>query len=176
MSTKKKSIAIVVTIIAAIVVLIAVNGFEFNIFGVVTLTTKNYATAKEAYLAENDAVDEIKDIMVVEADDYNGFYIAYVGEDSLLVCQMKITDSKYYCLGSEIIYDLANGRVDGIKDGKLESTITSKLISRSTYGGNIEWALIKACDAESVAKNFNKVEINATIGNEPLVFVYRIDN
>lgn len=173
-SKKTKVIAIVAIIIVSVFVLIAVNGFELNILGVITLNTKNYTTANDAYLAGSNSTDEIKDVAVVDVDDYNGFYIAHIGENGLLVAQMKITDSKYYYLGAETIYDIANSRVDGFYEGELESTITSKLVSKSTYGGEIEWALMKASDAELVSEDFKKVEIDAKSDNETLVFVYRI--
>ncbi|MBR2724519.1 MAG: hypothetical protein IKB72_03690 [Ruminococcus sp.] len=156
--------------------MIAVNGFELNILGVITINTKNYTTANDAYLAGSNCTDEIIDVAVIDVDNYNGFYIAHIGEDSLLVAQMKITDSKYYYLGAETIYDLANSRVDGLHEGELESTITSKLVSKTTYGGELEWALIKASDAESVSKDYTKVEIDASIDEEALVFVYRTNN
>lgn len=175
-SKKTKVIAIAVTIIVAIFILIAINGLEINIPGVLTLNTKKFTTAKDAYLAESTITDEIKDVSVVNVDEYNGFYIAHIGENDLLVAQMKIADSKYYYLGAETIYDIANSRVDGFNEGELESTVTSKLISKSTYGGEIEWALIKESDAESVSKEFKKVEIDAKSDNEGLVFVYRINN
>ena len=57
----------------------------------------------------------------------------------------------------------------------------AKISGRGTWiytglGAQLEWALIKASDAESVSKDYTKVEIDASIDEEALVFVYRTNN
>ena len=173
-SNKKKVVVIALAIIISIILLISLIGFEFNIPGVITLNLKSYVTANDAYLAGSNVTDEVEDIAVIDIDDHNSFFIAYIGEDGLLVAQMKIANGKYYYLGYETIYNLAGSRVDGFSGDDLESTVTVRLVSKSAYGGEIEWALMKSSDAELVSENFKKVEIDAKSDKEPLVFVYRV--
>ncbi len=174
MDKKKKSIGIAIAIIVAVAILIAINGIEITITGVVSIVTKYHKTANDAYMADIDTVDEIKDIAVINVDDYNAFYIAHVGKNEIVVAEMKVSDSKYHYTGSYVIYDPVFSRVDGFVDGELHSTITYKLKSEFTYGGKIEWALMKSSDANLVSEDFKKVEIDAKSDNEALVFVYRI--
>ena len=174
MDKKKQSIVIAIAIIIAVGVFIIISGFELNILGVITLNTKNYQTAKDAYIADDTAIEDIKDIAVISVDEFNGFYIAAIDGGEILVAQMKISDSEYYYLGAETKYDVKKSRVDSFNGDELESTITSRLVSKSTYGGEIEWALMKSSDSELVSEDFKKVEIDAKSDKEPLVFVYRI--
>ena len=173
-SNKKKTMIIVLAIVLALVILIAVSGIEFTINGVVSIVTKYYKTANDAYMADSDTVEEIEDIAVIDVDDYNAFYIVRNGENEIIVAEMKVSDSKYHYTGSNTKYDPVSYRVDGVVDGELHSTFTLKFDSKFTYGGKIEWALMKSSDSELVSEDFKRVEIDAKSDNETLVFVYRI--
>jgi len=173
-SNKKKTAIIVFAIIIVVAILIAISGIEITLTGVVSIVTKYYKTANDAYMADSDTVDEIEDIAVINVDDYNAFYIARVGKNEIIVAEMKVSDSKYHYTGSNTTYDPVSYHVDGVVDGELHSTFTLKFDSKFTYGGKIEWALMKSSDSELVSEDFKRVEIDAKSDKEPLVFVYRI--
>ena len=174
MDKKKKSIGIAIAIIIVVAILIAINGIEITIAGVVSIVTKYYKTANDAYMATSETVEEIEDIAVIDVDDYNAFYIVRNGENEIIVAEMKVSDSKYHYTGSNTKYDPVSYHVDGVVDGELHSTFTLKFDSKFTYGGKIEWALMKSSDSELVSEDFKKVEIDAKSDKESLVFVYRI--
>lgn len=147
MKRKTKGAIAILLIGVVCIVFILINGIVIDINGVISVNTKYYNTALEAFTANNETdIPAISDICVEKIDEYNSIYLAKIDEHQLIVAQMKTKDEQYYYMGNCIIYNIDETVDCNINDFEKYSDVLGLMMKSSLLYDNRE---IKCCMVSS---------------------------